>query len=223
MEFEFWDNCWQRESQPFHLAEAHTFLVKYVNQLFSRTEKVLVPLSGKSLDLVFLAEQGYYPVGVEFNPKAVNRFIEENRLEFTSQTSRVANGNELVRYYNKSMEVWLADFFDFSQSHAGKFKQVYDRAAFIALPDDMRSSYAKHLKTLLEDEATILLVTMDYQADEMSGPPFHITLDEIEKQFPEGKVTELCRCSLLDSHPRWKELELSRLDEVLYQIQFKRL
>ncbi len=220
MEFEFWDNCWQRESQPFHLSEAHTFLVRYVQQYFSTDQKVFVPLSGKSLDLPFLAELGYYPVGVEFNPKAVNRFIEENQLEFSSEVSNAANGHKLVRYHNDAMEVWLADFFDITSDQIGKVRQVYDRAAFIALPEAMRRDYAKHLKSLLAKDATLLLVTMDYVPDEMSGPPFHITLDEIKQQFPEGKVEELCRCSLLDSHPRWKELELSRLDEVLYKITF---
>lgn len=220
MEFEFWDNCWQRESQPFHLAEAHTFLVKYVQQYFSADKRVFVPLSGKSIDLVFLSEQGYYPVGVEFNPKAVNRFIEENQLEFSSQTFSVDDDHELVRYHNHTMEVWLADFFDITSEQIGKFRQVYDRAAFIALPEAMRSDYAKHLKSMLAKDATLLLVTMDYVPDEMSGPPFHITLDEIKQQFPEGWVEELCRCSLLDTHPRWKELELSRLDEVLYKITF---
>ncbi|HEY9031426.1 MAG TPA: thiopurine S-methyltransferase [Kangiella sp.] len=220
MEFEFWDNCWQRESQPFHLAEAHTFLVKYVEQYFSKDKKIFVPLSGKSVDLVFLSQQGYYPVGIEFNPKAVNRFIQEQQLEFSSQNFPVANGNQLTRHHNDTMEVWLADFFDITENHVENFEQVYDRAAFIALPESMRADYANHLKTLLAEHATILLVTMDYQPDEMSGPPFHITLDEIKQQFPEGGVEELCRCSLLDSHPRWKELELSRLDEVLYRITF---
>ena len=220
MEFEFWDNCWQRESQPFHLAEAHTFLVTYVQQYFSKDEKILVPLSGKSLDLVFLSEQGYYPVGIEFNPKAVNRFIQENQLEFASQSFSASKDHQLVCYHNDTMEVWLADFFEVTQDHIGSFKQVYDRAAFIALPESMRQPYARHLKSLLAENATILLVTMDYQPDEMSGPPFLVTSNEIKQQFPEGKVEELCRCSLLDSHPRWKELELSRLDEVLYKITF---
>lgn len=220
MEFEFWDNCWQRESQPFHLAEAHTFLVKYVQQYFSKDEKILVPLSGKSLDLVFLSEQGYYPVGVEFNPKAVNRFIQENQLEFSSQSFPVATDHQLTRHHNDFMEVWLADFFEVTQDHIGDFKQVYDRAAFVALPESMRQPYARQLKSLLTENATILLVTMDYQPDEMSGPPFLVTLDEVKQQFPEGHVEELCRCSLLDSHPRWKELELSVLDEVLYRITF---
>lgn len=220
MEFDFWDNCWERESQPFHLAEAHTFLVKYVQQYFSRDEKILVPLSGKSLDLVFLAEQGYYPIGIEFNPKAVNRFIQENQLEFVSQSFPAAKDHQLVRYHNDTIEVWLADFFEVTQNHIGNFKQVYDRAAFIALPESMRQPYARHLKSLLAENATILLVIMDYQPDEMSGPPFLVTSNEIKQQFPEGKVEELCRCSLLDSHPRWKELELSRLDEVLYKITF---
>ena len=220
MDFEFWDNCWNRESQPFHLAEAHTFLVKYVQELFSTEYKVFVPLSGKSLDLLFLAEKRFYPVGVEFNPKAVHKFIGENKLQFEPKELLAESGNQLICYQNDSMTVWLADFFDITSEHVGKFSQVYDRAAFIALPESMRKDYAKHLKSLLDENATILLVTMDYVPDEMSGPPFHITLDEIKQQFPEGQVEELCRCSLLDTHPRWKELELSRLDEVLYKITF---
>ena len=220
MDFEFWDNCWNRESQPFHLTEAHKFLVQNVEHLFSTQQRVFVPLSGKSLDLLFLAERGYYPVGVEFNPKAVHKFIAENQLQFEEKNWQTEAGGSLVRYFNEQMEVWLADFFNITQEHLGRFKQVYDRAAYIALPESMRSAYVTHLKTLLADQAIILLVTMDYEPDEMSGPPFLVTLDEIKEQFPEAQVKELGRKSLLETHPRWKELDLSRLDEVLYQITF---
>ena len=64
---------------------------------------------------------------------------------------------------------------------------------------------------------------MDYVATEMSGPPFRVDIAELERLFPKATIKELDRTSILDSHPRWRELELSYLDEVLYDIHFNEL
>jgi thiopurine S-methyltransferase len=68
-------------------------------------------------------------------------------------------------------------------------------------------------------QARLLVVTMDYDADEMSGPPFYVSKQDLATLFPRATITELDRFSILETHPRWQELELSRLDEVLYHIQ----
>ncbi|GAA4357138.1 hypothetical protein GCM10023151_05800 [Kangiella marina] len=57
MDFEFWDNCWGRPTQPFHLTAPHHFLVEQFESYFSDQKKVLLPLCGKTLDLNFLASQ----------------------------------------------------------------------------------------------------------------------------------------------------------------------
>ena len=56
---------------------------------------------------------------------------------------------------------------------------VYDRAALIALPQEMRKQYVEHLGHLLEPGAKILLITLNYAQEEMKGPPFSVTDDEV--------------------------------------------
>ena len=42
---------------------------------------VLVPLCGKSLDMIWLAQQGHRVIGVELSDVAVESFFSENGLE----------------------------------------------------------------------------------------------------------------------------------------------
>ncbi len=214
MDYQFWDNCWQRASQPFHLSEAHPFLQRYLN-LLDKSEKLLLPLSGKSIDPIFLAKNNIHSTSIEFNPSAIDSFIVDSKLKF-----KLESFEQKKCYRFENFDVWLADFFEIVPQDIGKFSQVFDRAALVALPKELRAKYIGHLKSLLQSEATILMVTMDYEEDEMSGPPFYISKDELTELFPESSIQELDRISLIDNHQRWKELQLSRLDEVLYQINF---
>ncbi len=216
MDFEFWDNCWHRDSQPFHVFDAHPLLRKHLTTINPK-EKLLLPLSGKSLDPIFLAENQIYSTAIEFNPKAVKAFIQENEL--TPEQINYQNTSEAIQYQFAGYEVWLADFFDLTTNEIGEFSQVFDRAALVALPEEMRAQYIQHLKSLLKPEANIFMVTMDYDPEQMGGPPFYIKKDELKEFFPTASIEELDRNSLLTNHPRWQELNLSKLDEVLYQIK----
>lgn len=214
MDFEFWNNCWARPTQPFHLTKPHHLLLEHFEHYFSKQSSVLLPLCGKTHDLTFLAKHGVKAVGVEFNPDAVTTFFQDNQLD-----------PEVTRYDNKKLfqvsniDLWLADFFDLTSDELGQFRLIFDRAALIALPDDMRKNYAEHLKTFLASDGQLLIVTMDYEPDEMSGPPFFLDKQQLQQLFPTESIIELQRESILDSHPRWRELELSRLEEVLYLIR----
>lgn len=42
--------------------------------------RVFVPLCGKSLDMIWLAQQGHEVIGVELSPVAVEDFFRENGL-----------------------------------------------------------------------------------------------------------------------------------------------
>jgi thiopurine S-methyltransferase len=65
---------------------------------------VLVPLCGKSLDLAWLAGQGYRVLGVELS-RAVEDFFREHGLdaEFCSRA--------LSRFGAVAIELWCGDFF----------------------------------------------------------------------------------------------------------------
>lgn len=215
MDFEFWNNCWARPTQPFHLTGPHHFLIEHFERHFSGQPAVFLPLCGKTQDLTFLAQNGVKAVGVEFNPEAVTAYFKENRTD-----PKVTDFNSKKLFQSANIDLWLADFFDISPDDTGYFQLSFDRAALIALPDDMRAKYAQHLGRFLDDAGQILLVTMDYDASEMSGPPFLVDQDELQQLFPGATIKVIQRQSIIESHPRWRELELSRLEEVLYSIQF---
>ncbi len=214
MDFDFWDNCWQRDSQPFHVEETHELLVRNYQQFFSPKESILVPLSGKSVDPLFLAKQGFNSVAVEFNPTAVEAFFSENKL-----TPIIYQHKNATQFQLNKIDIWLADFFDLTAHELGHFSQVFDRAALVALPKELRSRYVVHLQSLLSPKARILMVTMDYNESQMAGPPFYLSPQELQSYFPDAKIVEIDRQSLMDNHSRWQELELDYLDEVLYSIQ----
>lgn len=55
-----------------------------------------------------------------------------------------------------------SDFFSLEQAQLGDIRAMYDRAALVALPEDLRKRYVQHLASLLPAGAAVLLVTMDY-------------------------------------------------------------
>lgn len=94
---ERWSRNWQagRYSQAgksFHQANVNYFLSRYEDRLIDpeaeSRQNVLVPLCGKSVDMVFLATRGCNVVGVEGVHRPVNEFAEDNDLPLTEGESR---------------------------------------------------------------------------------------------------------------------------------------
>src|SRR5437868_13465864 len=86
---EFWHERWQQGQIGFHLGRVNPNLERHhrvltTNPTASPTAspraRVLVPLCGKSLDMVWLAQQGQRVVGVELSPLAVQAFWDERQL-----------------------------------------------------------------------------------------------------------------------------------------------
>lgn len=221
MDYEFWNKCWQRPSQPFHVDGEHPFLKWCYADIFSAEQKILIPLSGKSLDAIALAERKFHTVSIEFNPLAVHQFFNDNNLSplITSFDSDANPNDSKFLYQVEHIDIWLADFFNVNSNDTGLLSQVWDRAALVALPDEMRKKYISHLKTLLKPKAIILTALMDYDDSEMSGPPFKITEQELKSLYHDAQVELLDSIDIRASHPRWEELKLSYLHENLYRIQ----
>ncbi len=77
----FWLERWQKSEIGFHSKEVQPALEKHWPALnVAKGARVLVPLCGKSLDMVWLAEQGYAVVGAELSELAVDAFFAERGL-----------------------------------------------------------------------------------------------------------------------------------------------
>jgi thiopurine S-methyltransferase len=94
---------------------------------------------------------------------------------------------------------------------------VYDRASMVALPAAMRERYVRHLVNVLPPATRILLITFDYLQAEMSGPPFAVSVSEVESLYREyAEVRLLAQVDVLADNPRFAERRLSRLQESIF-------
>ncbi len=187
MKHEFWLERWERNQIGFHQAEINRYLISHWTELgLPSGAKVFVPLCGKSLDMLWLREQGHTVVGNELSTKAVKAFFSENDLEAT-----VSEGPRYTRYEAEGVEILAGDFFALTPADLNGIRAVYDRAALIALPQTMRQAYARHMSSLLPGGARILLVTMEYPPEALEGPPFSLTDEEVHALYDEDFVVEL--------------------------------
>ena len=150
------------------------------------TEEVLVPLCGKTLDMLWLAQQGHDILGVELSQKALDEFLAENQLTAQPVAHHAFCGYELDK-----MTLLCGDFFDLSPLQSNQIAAVYDRAALVALPPKMRQRYAQHLIDILPANAKMLLVNVEYGDNPNMGPPFCVPEAEVFELFGEAFSIEV--------------------------------
>jgi thiopurine S-methyltransferase len=216
MDPDFWHERWKTNQIGFHQGDINPYLIRYWPSLgLNAGARVFVPLCGKSRDMFWLLQQGYSVVGVEISPIAVESFFAENRL-----TPGATRESRFIRWRIDALEILCADFFELEKGDIGNCQGVYDRAALIALPPDMRPRYVDHLSTLLDPHATGLLVTLEYNQSEMGGPPFSVSDAEVSRLFAETySVRLLCQTDILKSKARFKEQGLTRLSEQAWRVE----
>ena len=176
MEPKFWQERWARNQLGFHLPEVNPYLERHWPSLaLAEGAKVLVPLCGKSLDLMWLATQGHRVLGVELSEQAVEAFFSEQSL-----TPRITQRGVFTVYQADLIEVWCGDFFALDAEVLADCTAVYDRAALIALPPLMRLQYTEQLNNMLRPGCQGLLITLDYDQTQKAGPPFAVTDEEVK-------------------------------------------
>lgn len=183
MEPNYWLERWELGRIGFHREAPNPRLVEH-HKALDEAIRVLVPLCGKSVDLEWLVVQGFEVVGIELSELAAQAFFTERG--FTSERAQRGPFTEL-RHGNVS--ILVGDFFAATPNDLGYFDGVYDRAAMIALPHELRTRYVAHLRTLLAPKAKLLLITLDFDAE--GGPPFSVPPEEVRAAYAGTKITEL--------------------------------
>ncbi|MCB1754713.1 MAG: thiopurine S-methyltransferase, partial [Gammaproteobacteria bacterium] len=142
---------------------------------------VFVPLCGKSLDMLWLLEQGHTVTGVELNEPAVSGFFSQHGISFVKEAQP-----PFTSYRGDGLDIHVGDFFKLPASFIAGNRLVFDRAALIALPPAMRIDYADKLREILAPGCKIFLITVVYDQNAMNGPPFSVQDDEVYKLFDNG-------------------------------------
>lgn len=181
MDTEFWHARWQKNEIGFHQSKTNPFLVAHFKELsLEEGSRVFIPLCGKTRDIGWLLSQGYQIAGVELSEIAVRQLFEDLGLEPT-----ISKAGNLQCFSAKNVDIFVGDFFDLSAELVGPVGAVYDRAALVALPKDMRRLYAAHL-TKVTGKSPQLLVCYAYDQSLMDGPPFSVSNDEVTQLYDES-------------------------------------
>lgn len=220
MEADFWHQRWQDNLIGFHLEEVNPYLPRFYSDLQLKPgQRIFVPLCGKSLDLVWLVEQGVEVTGVEISRLAVEQFFAEqgNTQGWQPQVEEMG---EFFLYQAQGIRLFCGDFFNLTHDLLGPIDAVYDRASLVALPPKMRARYAAHLEQLCPAPIPRLLVSLDYEQAQMSGPPFAVDEAEIRALYGTTfKIEKLLAQDVLDENAHFRQKGLDHLEEAVYLLK----
>ena len=194
MNAEFWHSRWQEKRIGFNQSAVNPLLMKYFKRLkLPAGSRVFVPLCGKSIDMAWLAAQGYNVVGVELVETAIQAFFTEQNISYIV---RQHADNPAIKYYQgqfsgQTITLWVADIFALTAEDIGSVNAIYDKAALIALPADIRVKYSAQM-CHLSVNAPQFIITLTYDQSKKEGPPFSVSSEQIQQYYGNSyQITEL--------------------------------
>ncbi len=178
MDKNIWLERWEQNRIAFHEPDPNPLLVNNFNQLsLPEGSRVFLPLCGKTLDIPWLLAKGYAVAGAELIKIAVEQLFSDLGVQPV-----VTSIGGIDRYSADRINIFCGDIFHLSADLLGPIQAIYDRAALVALPAELRVRYAKHL-TAITANAPQLLITYEYDQSLTDGPPFSVSKQEVEQHY----------------------------------------
>ncbi len=200
MDKSFWHQRWGNNEIGFHESNANPLFLRYFKNLaIEKGSCVFLPLCGKSLDIGWLLSNGYRVVGADLSELAIKQLFAELGVE-----PGIADIGEIRHYSAKNIDIFVGDIFALTRDMLCPVDAVFDRGGLVALPENIRRRYAKHVANMTGN-APQLLISYEYNQDLMEGPPFSISDEEIDSHYKDrynislltseevtGKLSETC-------------------------------
>lgn len=162
-----WLSMWRRNQIDFHQTTTSDYLRKHWPPLLAdQGRRVLVPLCGKSLDMLWLRDQGYEVIGIELSEVAVKAFFDDNQIACRRQTMA-----SFDCWQGGGFTLFCGDFFEMTAALLGHIDLVYDRASLTALAEAIRPLYVRHMRKILPSgQCPMFLLTVeDPQEQDLPG------------------------------------------------------
>lgn len=213
---DFWHQRWQQGRTGFHQDKPTPLMLKHWPSLgVAPGACVFVPLAGKSLDIAWFVAHGYRVLGVELSALAIQQFFDGQGLQPVQHTSRYG-----THYQAGAIEIIHGDAFGLDAAALADCNAVYDRAALIALPPELRQRYVRELYAKLPSACRGLLVTLQYPQDQKQGPPFSVPEAEVHALYgPDWEVEVLERRDILAQQPGFVAEGVTALETVVYALR----
>lgn len=206
-----WLQSWRDHETDFHQKVVNKLLIQFWPRLdLMKGSRVFVPLCGKSLDILWLAQQGHHVIGVELSPVAVKAFFKENDLKPVKQRQ----GN-FTLWKNGRISILCGDYFSLKKKDLGRIDTVYDRAAITALPEDLRKQYVAQLKLIVPDKSEVFLLTTEDAEEGESLKHALGVADEIKSLYEKDFDIELTYVESVD------EIDEASVNQESARVEYK--
>lgn len=174
----FWHQRWEKNEIGFHENKPNPLLIKYFHELsVVKGRRIFVPLCGKTLDISWLLSSGYQVVGAELSQFAIEQLFMELGMQPEIETVGLVE-----QWSANNLDIFVGDIFTVSGKMLGPIDAVYDRAALVAFPEDLRNRYTAHLMEIA-NRSPQLLICYDYDQRLMEGPPFSVSNEEVHRHY----------------------------------------
>ncbi len=178
MDASFWRQRWEKNEIAWHEGKPNSLLVQHFTELsLAKGSRILVPLCGKTLDIPWLLSHGYWVAGAELSKSAIEQLFTELGVQ-----PKISDVGKVEQWSANTIDIFVGDIFALSRGMLGRIDAIYDRAALVAFPEDMRNRYALHL-TEMTEKAPQLLICYEYDQRCMEGPPFSIDSEEVKRHY----------------------------------------
>ena len=178
MDPNFWHKRWEKNEIGFHQSAVNVLLSDHFSGLsLPQTSRVFVPLCGKTRDIAWLLSQGHRVIGVELSKLAVEELFVDLGV-----APKISVQGELLRYSAPGLEIFVGDIFELSGDLLGRVDAIYDRAALVAFPTEMRGRYGAHVAAITQ-LAPQFLICFEYDQAVMNGPPFSIDRQKVHDVY----------------------------------------
>ena len=248
-----WEDGWSsgrysKAGQSFHQAAPHPALIDFFDRLaltpnaedLLAQERVLVPLCGKSVDMVYIAEmQHCSALGLEAVPRAISEFAAEATAggAQVSPTRHLHSTAQHWRFGERGGYVAIAegDALEFTATRSNLCSAIWDRAALVALRRSDRAAYVAMCARSVKPGSFLLLTVVSHDmmvpAEPAAlggvtpyGPPFSLSTADVHELYESNGFTfrEELRCEeKLSEEPRWAAKGATYFNEVCYLLQRK--
>ena len=150
-----WEGEWKKGVTSFHLPEVNVKLLDNLDILLGSpspvsdtvsAKTVLVPLCGKSKDLVHLHSLGHSVVGVEWIEQACLEFFSENKIEYSVAVLEGVEGSVYTSADGR-LRIYQCDFLHLTESLlGGKVDAVWDIQSLVSINPRDRKQYVRTVR-----------------------------------------------------------------------------
>lgn len=182
-----WKQYWREQRSDLNQQGVNPLLAHWWPSLhLAKGSRILVPLCGKSQDMLWLVNRGYRVIGIELSALAVRTFFDENDLGATKR-----NQGRLTRWGHGNLTILCGDVFSVTAADLGPIDAVYDHAALTAFPPDLRRPYVAHLCTITPQAQQFLVLTIEDAAPDDAPERIRLVAREIHALYADRFTIEL--------------------------------